>query len=689
MPTTVHLRPTMPAWQRYGAAFVSVGIALVPTYLFADFLAPMRLIFLWSGVLLAAIIGGTGPALLASALSIVAAALLVFAPAGSFAVHNLADVARLVLFGIFAAGISGAVGAGRQAEQRASALSRWLRTTLGSIGDAVIATDDAGIVVFMNPVAEQLTGWNSREAMEKPLDDIMRMVNEDSREPVENPVARVLASGHVVGLANHTLLVARDGTERPIDDSAAPIRDAEGHLIGVVLVFRDVAERRALERVRRQADEQTRFLNRATELLGLSLDYEQTLRTLARLCVPEIADWCAIDVVRDDGEYERLAVEHADPERVRAVLDLNRRFHPEPERDPVVAVMASGRAQLVEEITDDHLVALARDEEHLAIMRSMKVHSWMLAPMIARGRTLGTIGVVTAESGRRYTPADLPLLEELARRAALAVDNARLFTAAEAASRAKDDFLATLSHELRTPLTAILGWAGMLQMGAADGETTRVAIDTILRSARAQGELIDDLLDLSRVVAGKLALSVEPVDLVRVAEEAVTAIRPAAEGKQIALDLVAEEPVAIIRGDERRLHQVIWNLLTNAVKFTDRGGSVRVHLSTVPDRVRIDFIDTGRGIDPAFLPHVWERFRQADSSASRQHGGLGLGLSVVRHLVELHGGTVSAESEGLGRGATFTIELPRPPYALPTRTVSMEIEPPSTPSTGNETGSPS
>ncbi|MCU1349476.1 MAG: two-component sensor histidine kinase, partial [Acidobacteria bacterium] len=286
--------------------------------------------------------------------------------------------------------------------------------------------------------------------------------------------------------------------------------------------------------------------------------------------------------------------------------------------------------------------------------------SWILAPMTARGRTLGVISVVTAESGRRFTAGDLPLVEELARRAAMAVDNARLFREAEEASHARDEFLATLSHELRTPLTAIVGWAGMLRIGGLDAATQRTGVDAILRSANAQKELVDDLLDVSRVVAGKMELTFDDVDLVRVAQEVVVSARPAAEAKQLVVDFSSGDPRLVVRGDDRRLRQIVWNLVSNAVKFTPAGGTVTVRIEQRGDHARLSVQDTGRGMDPAFLPHVWERFRQADSGTSRQFGGLGLGLAVARHFVELHGGTVEATSPGPSLGATFAIELPLP-----------------------------
>jgi signal transduction histidine kinase/ActR/RegA family two-component response regulator len=244
--------------------------------------------------------------------------------------------------------------------------------------------------------------------------------------------------------------------------------------------------------------------------------------------------------------------------------------------------------------------------------------------------------------------------EELLRKERLARETA------EAADRAKDEFLAVLSHELRTPLNAVYGWARMLQAGQIDGEETARAFDAIVRNANVQVQLIDDLLDVSRIATGKLRLDVRSVDLATVIEGALDAVRPAAAAKAIRIQSVLDPRAGPVTGDPARLQQVVWNLLINAVKFTPKGGRVQVHLQRVNSHVEIVVSDTGQGIAPEMLPFVFDRFRQSDSSSTRAHGGLGLGLSLVKHLVELHGGTVAAQSSGNGMGATFVVKLPLP-----------------------------
>jgi signal transduction histidine kinase/ActR/RegA family two-component response regulator len=285
-------------------------------------------------------------------------------------------------------------------------------------------------------------------------------------------------------------------------------------------------------------------------------------------------------------------------------------------------------------------------------------------PLVTEGRTLGTIGLVF-DQPRAFSDEDRWYLMWFARQCALALDRAALYESegrarreAEAANRAKDLFLATVSHELRTPLSAILGWSRMLRTGAVADERRGHALETIERNARAQVRLVEDLLDITRITSGQLRLACTTVDVRAAMEAALEAVRPSAEAKGIALAAALDTEPATIEGDPERIQQCVWNLLANAVKFTPRGGSVDAGLHRRPGAVEIRVADSGDGIAPAFLPHVFDAFRQADSSMSRGHGGLGLGLAIVKHLVTLHGGSVEAKSDGLGRGAAFTLRLP-------------------------------
>jgi PAS domain S-box-containing protein len=422
-------------------------------------------------------------------------------------------------------------------------------------------------------------------------------------------------------------------------------------------------------RLRREAEEASRraaFLAEAASVLTSSLDYERTLQAVARLAVPHVADWCAVDIVGDDGVVRRLAVAHVDPAKVEWAHELAGRYPYDPQAPTGVPnVIRTGRAEVYAEITDEMLAAAAQDEEHLRILRGIGFTSAMAVPMAAHGRVSGVITFVTDKSGRRYGPEDLAFAEHLARRSALAVENARLYREAQEANRIKDEFLATLSHELRTPLTAILGWASMLRTNRFDEAATRRAVETIERNARAQRQIVEDVLDVSRIITGRLRIDARPVEVRSLVEAAVDGVRPAAEAKGVFLSTMLGRDVGVISADPDRLQQVMWNLLSNAVKFTPAGGRVEVELRRVEQQAVVSVRDTGQGIAPEFLPHVFDRFRQADQSTTRRHGGLGLGLAIVRHLVELHGGTVTAASEGEGRGSSFTVRLPLQAVAQP------------------------
>jgi signal transduction histidine kinase/CheY-like chemotaxis protein len=321
-------------------------------------------------------------------------------------------------------------------------------------------------------------------------------------------------------------------------------------------------------------------------------------------------------------------------------------------------VLRTGKSEIYPEIQDEMLVAASLDAEHLKIMREIGFTSAIIAPLVAHGRTLGAITFISAESRRKYRQEDMAVAESLAHRAAIAIENARLYRSAQEANRLKDEFLATVSHELRTPLTAIMGWAYLLRAGQIDDSRAASALETIERNARSQAQIIDDLLDVSRIITGKLRLDVREVDPISFIESAIEAVRPAADAKGVRLQKVIDTGVISIAGDPSRLQQVVWNLLSNAIKFTPKDGRVQVRLERVDSHIEIVVTDTGSGIKSEFLPHVFERFRQADQTTTREHGGLGLGLAIVRHLIELHGGTVQAESAGENQGATFTVRLP-------------------------------
>jgi PAS domain S-box-containing protein len=511
-----------------------------------------------------------------------------------------------------------------------AAQQEWFRVTLGSIGDAVIASDPDGRVTYMNSAAQTLTGWTVADASGRALADVFHIMNEKTRLTVENPAALVMRSGHIVGLANHTVLIDRDGTEHPIADSAAPIHDATGRIMGVVLVFRDITEdRRAEEAIA----EQREWFETTLESIGdavIATDVQGRVEFMNPIA-EHLTGWRLSDASGRNCD-----------EVFRIVNEDSRRTT----ENPVTRVLAEGTIVGLA----NHTVLIAADGTERPIDDSG-------APIRSReGRIVGVVLVFRDVSERRRA--------ELHRRDA-ALERERLLDAeraarmaAERANRVKDEFVAMVSHELRTPLNAILGWTQLITKAGASQDVLDRGLGVIVRNTRFQAQLISDLLDVSRIVSGKLRLDFVQVDLTAVSTDAIDAIQKEADEKGVAIECQFDADVGPIAGDPARLQQIVWNLLSNAIKFTPKGGTIAVRLRRTNSDAEMTVTDSGVGIKPDFLPHIFDRFQQADQSITRRFGGLGIGLSIVKHLVELHGGSIRAESKGDGAGSTFTIVLP-------------------------------
>lgn len=418
---------------------------------------------------------------------------------------------------------------------------------------------------------------------------------------------------------------------------------------------RDAAENARLQLVQEQQGRE--LLAEASRVLASTLDYEKTLETVARLTVGDLADWCAVDLVQPGGGIRQAVVSHVDQAKIKWAKELNKRYPPDYDGPTGVGkVIRTGQPELYSEISDEMLVAGAKDEHHLEIMRELQIKSALVVPMIARGHTLGALTLISTQKGRRYGDADLALAMEIATRAAIAIDNAQLYQSALAASEAKSAFLATMSHELRTPLNAIIGYQSLLKEGI-DGtlnESQLAQLSRIRAGADHLLGLIDEILTYSRVEAGKEVVRLEDAELRPIVEEAVAMVKPLAGAK--GLTLRVDVPDARLTTDSGKLRQILLNLLSNAVKFTDSGEIlVRGHLNG--DTAEFSIADTGIGIADENLQRIFEPFWQVQQSATRRAGGTGLGLSVSRSLARLLGGEIRAESK-LGEGSTFTLTLP-------------------------------
>jgi signal transduction histidine kinase len=428
---------------------------------------------------------------------------------------------------------------------------------------------------------------------------------------------------------------------------------APGELI--YLFARDITDRRQLEEersrhlaVERERAARLRQLAMASIAMNSTVAIEEILQVVTeearRMLDAERATGC----LAVDNNWSKVHRAVSQAEDVASGLDFENS-----DLEASLRVFAGPlRRSIAELCVDPHWSSAARSPQNPAGVRNC-----ICAPLTGRqGGNMGYLALCDRRDGD-FSPEDESLLVQLAQMASLAVTNALYFEAREA-NRIKDEFLATLSHELRTPLTAILGWTWLLRSGNTDPSGSGEALEIIERNARAQAKLVDDMLDISRIISGKLRLNHQPVNFQTQVEAAVGALRPAAAAKHIGLEMHIQPDLAGTRGDPDRLHQVVSNLVSNSIKFTPEGGRIDVRLEGDAAQIRLTVQDTGVGIPPSFLPHVFERFLQAEAGSARPQGGLGLGLAIVRHLVELHGGNVEARSEGEGRGATFVVELP-------------------------------
>jgi len=403
------------------------------------------------------------------------------------------------------------------------------------------------------------------------------------------------------------------------------------------------------------------FVAEAGTVLAGSLDYEATLQSVVQLAVPVVADWCAVDLIEEDGSLRRAALAHADP----AKLELARRLQPGFPFDPGAPysrakVLRSGQSELISTIPDTLLASSSSDDAaQRELLRSLQPGSIIIVPLAARGHILGTMAYGVAESARRYGPADVVLSEEIARRAALAIDNAGLYHEAQEAVHARDIFLSIASHELKTPLATVKGYAELLlcrqSAEASTNERDRRALQTIYEQAVRLHKLIELLLNVSGVQTGQLSIESRPVDLGALARRLVERMRPTLV--QHTLELTSSEEPLVVAGDEFRLEQVLQNLIDNAIKYSPRGGPVSVRLERRGGQIAIDVCDRGLGIPAEALPELFKRFYRVNRSEGQQISGMGLGLYVTKEVISLHGGTITVESEE-GKGSIFTVRLP-------------------------------
>lgn len=489
----------------------------------------------------------------------------------------------------------------------------------------------------------------SPESFGGTMEAFQELIHPEDRELVSKALARSLEERSNYDVEYRTLWP--DGSVRWMAVKGKVISDGQGQPVRMIGVGLDVTERR-------RAELDARFLADVSAALAGVVDQESTLQRIASLAVPSFADWCAVDILENDGTLRHVATTHVDPVKLALARQILRRFPPNrAARHGVWNILRTGRSELIPIITDEHLHATIKNPELFEIVRKLGPRSYMGVPLSARGRVFGVVSFLAAESGRRYDESDLRVAEDLAHRAGIALDNARLVEALRAADRRKDEFLALLGHELRNPLAPIRNALQIFRIPESDAEAREVARGIMERQVEQIIRLVDDLLDIARIMRGKIELRRQPLDLAVVVARAVETVQPLLEAEQHTLT-VAVAPEVRVHGDVVRLAQVVSNLLTNAGRYTPRGGQITLTVEQTADQALLRVRDTGIGISPDLLPHIFEMFFQADQHSGNTHGGMGIGLSLVRGLIELHGGSVAAHSAGPGQGSEFVVRLP-------------------------------
>jgi len=534
--------------------------------------------------------------------------------------------------------------------KHADLAARRLAALVQSSDDAIVSKDLNGIVTSWNRAAERMFGYTAEEMIGR---SIRTIIPDDLQTEEDMVLGRIRAASTV----DHyeTRRRRKDGSELLVSLTVSPIIDEAGVVIGASKIARDVTER---ARLRQMLDDQAMISRRLSEvgtMVASSLDRATVLQKVTDVATTltgaEFGAFFFNVGDRNTGEAYMLHTLSGAQKEAFAKL-------PHPRATAVFAPTFHGEGTIrLDDVTKDARYG-QNPPYHGMPEGHLPVRSYLGVPVkAASGEVLGGLFFGHSRPGV-FTAMHEQLANGVAGWASLALENARLYMEAREADRLKDEFLAVLSHELRTPLNAIVGYARLLRGNVLNGDKAVRGLETLERNAAALTQIVEDVLDISRIVSGKLRLDVQSVEVPLVVHNAVATVQPAADAKGVRVQTVIDPRVAPVSGDPDRLQQVVWNLLSNAVKFTPKQGRVQVRVERVNSHIEIAVSDTGVGIRPDFLPHVFERFRQADAGTTRKTGGLGLGLSIVRNIVEMHGGSVHAASEGEGKGSTFRVRLP-------------------------------
>ena len=657
-------------WRRsavvgYAVAVVSAGLALYLTYVFREPFDRVIFVLFFLAVGIASWVGGLGPALLVIGIGMIGVNYFIFPPTRSLGLESSGQLYALLLFGAVGGVISWLAASQRRLSfdltEQAQQLTRNRDFLAQAQSSAQLGSWEWDIAADRVTWSDQMFRIYGREpgSFDVKFDVFKGFVHPDDRELAQQTVANALRDKKPFSYDHR--VIWPDGTVRWLHGRGRPIFDDNGQVIGMVGSGQDITERKNI------ADAE-RLLAEASEALADSLDYRKTLRTVASLAVRDVADWCSVAVGDETGRYENLAVAHRDPDRVKWVEEYSRLNPPRFDTPTgVPQVLRSGKPELYPEIDDKLLEAAASTEKERQVVRELGLYSAMVLPMIARGRVIGAISFISAESRRRYGPEDMSFAERLANRAAYAIDNARLFeeavaarAEAESANAAKAQFLASMSHELRTPLNAIGGYAELIELGVLGPVTEKQqeALGRVRRSQRHLNFLVDQVLSFARIEAGKVHLEIVTVPVNDAVSRLADLIAPQAAGKQLKYEFDGCGPDIAVRADRDRLDQILLNLIGNAVKYTPSGGSIRVSVDCDPRTVSISVADTGPGIPEDQRDVIFRPFVQLGTTADRPAGGVGLGLAISRDLAHAMDGEVRVKRSSPA-GSTFVLTLPR------------------------------
>lgn len=548
--------------------------------------------------------------------------------------------------------VIGASKVARDISERAEAVvaTRRLAAVVESSDDAIITKDLNSIITSWNAAAERMFGYTAAEAVGRSV----RMLIPQDLQHEEDLVLSKIRAGEKID-HYETIRQHRDGRRLSIALTVSPIRDYKGDIVGASKVARDVTERARLLEAAREHAANTEKLGEVGAVVASTLDREAIVQKVTdiatQLTHAQFGAFFYNVTDADSGEAFMLYTLSGAPREAFANF-------PHPRATAVFAPTFHGEGIIrLDDVTADP--RYGKSAPHFGMPAGhLPVRSYLAVPVKGiKGDVLGGLFFGHSDVGV-FTEQYERLAEGVASWASVALENARLYTEAQSANRMKDEFLAVLSHELRTPLNAIVGYSRLLRGGVLAPDKVERGLETLERNATWLTQIVEDVLDVSRIVSGKIRLDVQPVELTLIIDNAVATVQPAADAKGVRVQAMVDPRIGPVSGDPGRLQQVVWNLVSNAVKFTPRGGRVQVRLERVNSHVEVVVSDTGVGIRADFLPYVFERFRQADAGTTRKTGGLGLGLAIVRHIVEMHGGTVEAASGGEGEGATFRVRLP-------------------------------